>query len=203
MSDKSVLTLRPDTTDSIVVSQIFVEQLYKPVIGLKPYALIIDGGANGGFSTVWFQHYFPNAKIVAIEPDPENYKILRQNVEPIGSDLIQTEQCAIWWEWTHGEIRDVGLGAFGLQVHEGGASNVGMVPLAAWLTARPCLVKLDIEGSEIELFKHPAWMSEVDTIAVELHGQAAVTALDEALHRQSRHYKRWVIGETTFVDFED
>lgn len=42
-------------------------------MGIKP-KLIIDGGANVGYASVWFANKFPKAKIFAVESEDENLK---------------------------------------------------------------------------------------------------------------------------------
>ena len=39
----------------------------------------LDGGANAGYSSVAFARALPKARIVALEPHPDNYAMLRQN----------------------------------------------------------------------------------------------------------------------------
>ena len=41
---------------------------------------IIDAGAHIGLSTVYFKKNFPGANIIAIEPNPHNFKLLQTNI---------------------------------------------------------------------------------------------------------------------------
>ncbi len=199
--DPKTIEIRPNTTDFAVFQQVFVAGFYQPVLGLRPtYNLIIDGGANCGCTPVWFRNHFPDAEIVAIEPDPENAAVCLRNTE---NSRVNVLEAALWWRHGRGNIVDVGQGAFALRVEqdEDDRGPIRLIELEPLLTKRPSLVKLDIEGSETVLFRHPAWLDKVDVIAVELHGPEAEDALNTALSRQARRYRRAISGETTIIDF--
>jgi len=42
---------------------------------------IIDCGANIGFLAIYFNYLFPNCTVIAFEPNPESYYLLRKNIE--------------------------------------------------------------------------------------------------------------------------
>lgn len=46
----------------------------------NPTPLIIDAGANIGLSVLYFKKMYPGSKIIAIEPMPQNYELLENNV---------------------------------------------------------------------------------------------------------------------------
>ncbi len=51
------------------------------VLSQKNPQVIVDIGAHHGFSTLYFAKAFPDAKIIAIEPNPSNYTLLKANIE--------------------------------------------------------------------------------------------------------------------------
>ena len=58
------------------------------------------------------------------------------------------------------------------------------------LAGRQCdLVKLDIEGAEVELFRKPDWIKDVAAILVEIHSEAA-----DALIRNA--CEGWTVART-------
>ena len=61
------LHLRYGTSDPYVFRQIFVEQEYAPFRASGEIRLIVDCGANVGFSSAYFLHRFPNARVIAVE----------------------------------------------------------------------------------------------------------------------------------------
>src|SRR5690348_5460731 len=62
------------------VEEIFVDEVYKCNFNsAEPY--IIDCGANIGLSVIYFKQKYPNAKIIAFEPDKFQFDNLLQNIE--------------------------------------------------------------------------------------------------------------------------
>jgi len=49
--------------------------------GLDDLSTVVDLGANFGEISLWFAKTFPSARIVAVEPAPENLRILNENIE--------------------------------------------------------------------------------------------------------------------------
>jgi FkbM family methyltransferase len=64
----------------ILVREIFDEQIYN-FESSKENPVIIDCGSNIGVSVLYFKKIYPNAKIIAFEPDPDNYELLLKNIE--------------------------------------------------------------------------------------------------------------------------
>ncbi len=76
------ILLRTRTSDIQTFGQVFVAREYDfPLPGPEP-RLIVDGGAYVGYTTLFFAHRYPNAKILAIEPAAENFRILRATPRP-------------------------------------------------------------------------------------------------------------------------
>lgn len=74
-------------SDFLVFEQIFNYKEYEIVLGLitlnqfsNEQAIIIDAGANVGFTSVFFASNMPLSKILAIEPSSENAAMFRINV---------------------------------------------------------------------------------------------------------------------------
>jgi len=74
-------------SDYLVLEQIFNFKEYKIVLGLIQLnhftnhpKIIIDAGANVGYTSIYFNHYFQSSKIYAIEPSIENANIYAENI---------------------------------------------------------------------------------------------------------------------------
>ncbi len=74
-------------SDIFVFEQIFNFQEYACVLSFvklnkisKKEKIIIDAGANVGFTSVYFANYFESSKIYAIEPSIENAKVYQENL---------------------------------------------------------------------------------------------------------------------------
>src|SRR5687767_4838627 len=89
------LWCRFSSTDVHVFCQIFIQREYSPFDDLKDVSLIIDCGANVGYSTAYFLSRFPEAMSIAVEPDPGNFEILRRNLAPYGARAMPI-QAGIW-----------------------------------------------------------------------------------------------------------
>ena len=72
--------LRAHTTDCILIIYVL---LYKggeyPVFENYAPKFIIDAGANIGLATLFFKFHYPNATVVAIEPESKNCELYRKN----------------------------------------------------------------------------------------------------------------------------
>ncbi|MBU0974170.1 FkbM family methyltransferase, partial [Patescibacteria group bacterium] len=59
--------------------EIFTQDLYCFETN-NPEPIIIDAGAHIGLSVLYFKQLYPTSKIIAIEPNPESFKILERNI---------------------------------------------------------------------------------------------------------------------------
>src|ERR1017187_9470955 len=79
--------LRKYSRDLLIFNQFFIDKksfqyLDKNDLNLlKQSKYIIDAGANIGFSVLYFLIYFPNAKVICIEPEESNFNLLLKNLE--------------------------------------------------------------------------------------------------------------------------
>jgi FkbM family methyltransferase len=180
---------RPGSSDETVMRQVFTEQQYQlrkltrhPELmsyletqekaGRQP--LIVDTGANIGASSVYFALCFPKSRIIAIEPEPENFAILRKNVDGLNVHCVQA---ALSSSGGMTRVIDPGRGHWSYRTDRAGSGPE--VPCVTMLQlfqehARPpytpFLLKIDIEGGEKELFEADTeWVQKTPVIAVELH----------------------------------
>lgn len=77
-------------SDAKVFKQIFLEEEYSTIKSLmllnhdfNESKIIIDAGANVGYTTVYFSNIFKNAKIIAIEPSFENAEFFLKNIKTL------------------------------------------------------------------------------------------------------------------------
>lgn len=188
------LICRPNTSDIYVFEQIFVEREYACLDSLANVDLIIDCGANVGYSSAYFLTRFPEAKIICIEPDPTNFRLLEQNLAPY-QDRVKSIRSGIWSHPTGLKILETPYrdGAnWSVQVRE---SHVGEVPemtatdigtlLKESGADKISILKIDVEGAEAVIFanNYESWLSRVDNMVIELHddscfGRASDIVLD-------------------------
>lgn len=95
---------RLGTSDLRVVEQIFVEQ-HDAVSSLPATAsLVLDCGANIGASTLWLTERYPEARVLAVEPDPRNFWLLQRNVRHLG-DRVRLVKGGVWSHATRLDLR--------------------------------------------------------------------------------------------------
>jgi FkbM family methyltransferase len=172
------------SSDMNVFNQIFMFEEYACLKELPEPSLVLDLGANVGFSSAYFLNVFPAARVVAVEPDERNMAVCKANLAPYG-DRVLLLHGAVWSrpkmlrllqgaygdgrEWTtqvdelidsegaHGGIQAWDVGSL---IDMSGASSVD-------------LLKVDIERAELSVFGDSAgtWLPRVRNICIELHGK--------------------------------
>jgi FkbM family methyltransferase len=117
--------------------------------------LIFDCGSNIGMSVLFFKKLYPNARIVAFEPDPFTFEILRRNVDQNHLSDIALHQIALSNRVGDIELfRDTSPDSASLvmstlrQRHNVRSVIVPSQPLSKFISGKVDLVKLDVEGAE-------------------------------------------------------
>jgi FkbM family methyltransferase len=182
------LRLRLGSTDIYVYNSIYHKQEYGWDF-TEPPKVIVDAGAYTGLSTAFFAMRYPDAQIIAIEPDPENYDLLIRNTAGFGN--VRTIRAALWGESGSVNLTDPGSGSWGLRLAANDCNNPASPiqnnpasPIQAITVNdimqehhidRIDLLKLDIEGSEKEVFANSvSWIENVEAICIELHDRFKV-----------------------------
>jgi FkbM family methyltransferase len=171
--------IRSDSSDRDVFHDIFIAGEYAGLAGLTDVRLVLDCGANVGYTAAYFLSRFPHCHVVAVEPDPGNCALLTRNLATYG-DRASVLRAAIWShparltlapdryrdgrDWA----RQVRLAAPDEPVDFDGV-DIGSL-LAASGHDRISLLKMDVEGAEAVIFAgNTQWLDQVDAIAIELH----------------------------------
>lgn len=141
---------------------------YDSLIASRVQPLIIDCGANIGLSGVWYARQFPEAKIIAVEPDQSNLEIASKNLAAYPNVTLVSG--GIWDTPSHLSIVNPDAEPWAFQVKEGNGSIPGFTINQLSEGSPILVVKVDIEGAEKELFRsNTDWMDRTDLIAIELH----------------------------------
>jgi FkbM family methyltransferase len=171
------IAIRGGTTDPICLAKVFINREYEAPAGVAP-RVIVDAGANVGMATVYFARTWPDARILAIEPASDNFDLLQRNCA--GLPNVTCIRAALWPVREALTLGSPNGEAWAYQVSPAGpgkppAATVPVVTmddvLAMLSPERIDLLKLDIEGSERELFGSGdrAWLGRVAHIVIELH----------------------------------
>jgi FkbM family methyltransferase len=185
----SPIWLRPTRSDYSIFWQCVVRRQYdlsrfpqmqeilrrsQAMIAAGQRPLVIDGGANIGMSLRGFARDFPQAHVIAVEPDTDNFRVLTANAGELVAKHTLV-QGAIASQSGHSRIIARERGSAGFMTEYCDASHpeairaysvpdlVAMVP-----NGQPWIVKLDIEGGQDELFsRDTGWVEDADLIMLE------------------------------------
>lgn len=165
------LRLRPFASDFTVFHQIFVEQeLQLP--WKTEVRTVLDGGANVGYASAFLHHSYPQASILAIEPDPANAAEARINLATM-PDVTLTE-AAIWGETRQLRIRNPEAAQHAFQVGPSDDGTIAGRTVAELMNEQGWdhldLCKLDIEGAEMDVFLgDTSFLTRTGILLVETH----------------------------------
>jgi FkbM family methyltransferase len=176
------VVLRNLDTDSEVFKSIFMTNQYGGKDLPQDAEIIIDAGANVGYSVLYFKNKYPNAKIICIEPDPNNFEILKENC--LGLSNIILINAALW---SHDCELDLNFhnddgslaGSWGVRTQEISSNSEKIKTQAYSMStiiselklAKIDICKIDIEGAEKAVFSETAldWKNKVNLFIVETH----------------------------------
>ncbi|MFC1549923.1 FkbM family methyltransferase [Candidatus Neomarinimicrobiota bacterium] len=174
---KHPVSLRLLTTDIEVFKRVFKKHTYRCKINDYP-RLIIDAGANIGLTSIYFANHYPEAKIIALEPEESNFNLLKINTA--NYENIIPVKVALWKKNTSLALVP-GFGNWGFQTLE--KSNINAVDILEMVRgvtidsiirkynlASIDLLKINIVGSEKEVFEDAShWIDYTKTIIIDLH----------------------------------
>ena len=161
------------TSDLSMFEQIFYSKHYEISVPFAP-KIIFDLGANVGFASIYFANRFPGSQIIAIEPNAENYKSAVMNSE--NYDNIKMIYDAVWNRHEELHVVDKGHGEAAFMIEPGkGENEVPAYTIKSLMqmmkTDEIDILKIDIEGSEKEIFEtgYEDWLPKTKIVIVETH----------------------------------
>jgi FkbM family methyltransferase len=131
--------------------------------------VIIDCGSNIGLSVLFFKRLYPNARIIAFEPDPETFEMLEKNVAANHLRDVTLHNCALseqdgvltlYRPETAGSLRM----SRAFERIGGKATTVASRRLPPFVTEPVDLLKMDIEGAEHAVLPDLAASGKLDLI---------------------------------------
>lgn len=128
---------------------------------------VLDLGANIGATAAHYRFLWPDAEIVAVEPEPGNVSVLRAN-----SDARVIEAAVAGFSGNALLTTEQNSQAYCLAPH--GDLSVRCVTLTELindeLNGHVDFVKMDVEGAEYGIIEDGTWAPLVSYLLVELHG---------------------------------
>lgn len=151
----------------------FQDEVYRFVVDSeKPF--IIDGGANIGVGSRYFKHLHPQAEIIAFEPDDKIFSLLGKNMGHHSG--FTARKMALWS--SDGTLAFNAVGGEGghlasvteAQKLQSSPIEVETFRLRNLLDRKVDLLKLDIEGAELEVLRDcQDRLHNVERLFVEHH----------------------------------
>lgn len=211
--------VRLGTTDLDVLTEVYFRGEYEEVarLNLGASPLIVDLGSNIGLSVRFWKECWPDAEIVAVEPDPGNAAVCRANAAAAPGPAVKVFEVCV-----AGRPREVQLdrtrGEWGFSILDGAGApghgdpsagpSVEAVTLEDLLRRaaidpgrRIDLLKCDIEGAEREVFAHcRPWIDRVAAAVVELHAPYTRAHLLQDLERAGGGFECRVLKAIPGID---
>ncbi len=192
--------VRLSSTDWLVLEEIFQKDEYTAVQDLiKDASWIVDLGANAGYSLRYWQTLFPRARILALEPEPNNCRVCLRNIAAARLESqVTLLQAAVGSRRGQMHLMDTGHGEWGFRTADdafGTGQLVEVVPLLEVLETYASgqtidLLKCDIEGAEKDIFEDcSSWIRRVAAIIVELHPPYSLNQLLASLKRANADFQ--------------
>lgn len=216
---KYPVSLRQNTLDRFVADEIFVRECYDVSMkksrhyddyierfNVRKPQNIIDAGGNIGLASIYYAAQFPEAQIITVEPDSDNYFLLwdntkyYKNIIPVKGAVwnrqtgvcISNREQAVWDDGT------LNAGKYIVDEKETGGEEYVQAYTIDFLIEKYTMdkidiLKMDVEGAEREIFagEHEKWLPKVKLLIMEHHDfykAGAVKSLFKALSGYDFHF---------------
>jgi FkbM family methyltransferase len=220
------ITLKSNYSNSVfeyLSEEIFSQQVYYFQTENKQ-PIIVDVGANIGLSSLYFKKLYPFCKIVAIEPDPDNFKLLTANLCDEDVTLIQVAASNFKGKmpfYTNADI-DYTLPVTSLYKNEFSNKEieVEVIDFAEMISSfeEIDLCKIDVEGEEsniIDSLLKDQYLTKIKEYIIEYHSWIdqrftlpqmleifELNNFDCKVIKEEDKDKEWSVSETTILNFK-
>ncbi|MER3414804.1 MAG: hypothetical protein C4297_01130 [Gemmataceae bacterium] len=176
--------------DYWIFGEVFVDIEYGPVSKcVENPKVILDLGANIGLTSLYLHRLYPQARIIALEPDQDNYSLACRNLSICGENILLL-QAGIW----HRDaplrvVRTGGPATYQVEeCHNGETAEVQGICMESLMSRYGLdsidILKIDIEGAERVLFEHDCnWLTKVRALAVEPHSEEIRKLIESKLEK--------------------
>lgn len=168
------------------------ERIYSDIFGSQEYRFssekeqpfVIDCGAHVGVGLTYYHSLYPHARIIAFEPNPKTYSLLRQNMAQnhIDAKLVQAAVAGSEskrefyiskdedepWSWGDSLVKNAWYSP-----DTTASIEVPSIILSRYITEPVDLLKIDVEGLETEVIKEIAdKLPMIKEMYLEFHGSS-------------------------------
>lgn len=200
--ERRPVRVRPGTTDAETLWNTFFHRYHLPPAELPAPGVIVDLGANAGYTCCHFAALYPRARIVALERDGANHELAVANTAPF-RDRCTVEHGAAWTG--DGRVAYSGERADAFHVVPSEDAPGAETGVRAWSLdslfdrfglSRVDYLKMDVEGAEEPILESAGpWLDRVHALGVELHGgftpERAIGRLEERGFHAREDHRHW------------
>jgi len=175
---------RPPASDLTVAHEVFVQQIYRPRLA-DNVRLVVDIGANVGYSVIYFARMFPRARIIAFEPNSTNVRALARNVELNGlSGRVSIRNVAAGIGDGTAYMEDRGAASFTTADAGARGVKVSVADIFIQLAGEPIdVLKIDCEGAEYPIIMDARFAGlTAANLLLEWHATAEHPAANREIH---------------------
>ena len=171
-----------------IQQQLFWYGYYEKEVGdllkkmLRPNDVFIDIGANIGYFSLLAATFSPSVKVISFEPVKDLFKKMTKNISINDSKKIMAINAAVGEMNEERELYlsapdNLGMSSFQQpENYSGRREKVEVISIDDWFKTSGItkidLIKLDIEGSELEILNSPdspIWLSKCQMLVIEIH----------------------------------
>jgi FkbM family methyltransferase len=193
------LLTRRDGSDLHIIDEIWAFRKYDYFgCRVRPGDVVVDIGANIGIFTVYAAYACKAARVISFEPFPENFALLKQNVEANGLDSVVCVNQAV--------AGRRGLARLHLNPHEQGSHSMIPSEGGAAIDVDCCTLddavdryslsqidylKVDCEGAEYEVLLNtsPTLLRRIGRISMEYHDHPVYNIQGLARHLEDHGFQ--------------
>jgi FkbM family methyltransferase len=192
--DRDRIVFRPFTDDVDKVSESY-EPMVRKLLSPLTSEVVVDIGANIGIHSIWLSRLVgPSGQVIAVEPEPNNFLILRLNQHVNGIRNIVTIRTALSSKRTTGKLTVPRATLMGqASTHTASLSSKSYVisvdfdTLDNIISARQLsavsTIKIDVEGAEISVLQGAKKTIErfAPRLVIEVHGEDNMRSIRDFL----------------------
>lgn len=166
----------------IIYTDIFLIREYK-FRSDEDSPLIIDCGSHIGLSVLYFKLLYPKSRVLAFEPNPKTFEMLKKNVKANKLQNVELINKAVFdrkgrmnfyadknenhpWSWGDSLMKNAWYNP-----EKARTLSVETVELSKYITSEVDFIKMDIEGAETVVIKEvEKKLLFVKRMKIEFHG---------------------------------
>jgi FkbM family methyltransferase len=171
LKDGTRIVYRLNRGDIQSIREVWMDEVYRLPSPILP-GVVIDLGANIGLTSLWLARRHAPTRVIAVEPSPQNARLVRLNLSRNGVPATVVEAAAGARDGTarFSASADSNQGQLGEDGEE-----VPVISMSTLLREHApgqsvALMKMDIEGGEQDLLSsNTEWLSRIPVVLAEFH----------------------------------